>query len=263
MLHITKIKQQSHKKSFAVEVFVGLMLFSVFHTIAAQASDITADNVINLVNKARISVNQAVLTKNELLQIAAEKKAQDMIDNNYFAHNSPDGKTPWFWIEGQGYDYRFAGENLAINYANAEQQQKAWMDSPLHRKNILNANYQEIGVAIKEGIIDGHKTTVAVQMFGAQFPQTVVASAVDVKPLPQASPEAIASEVPALQSSLTSKSIAKIDMRELYENNKLAFIGWLIAIGIAMVIFIVDVLAIFHKRHQQLFILRDFRNRHA
>ena len=56
-----------------------------------------------------------MLAKSDMLQEAAEKKAQDMIENNYFAHTSPQGKTPWHWVEESGYDYRYAGENLAIN----------------------------------------------------------------------------------------------------------------------------------------------------
>ena len=244
------------------KVVLGLIMVTVFSASPAKASDITVATVIKLVNQAREAADVPVLTKNSLLEKAAQNKAQDMFNDNYFAHISPAGKTPWFWIENQGYDYRFAGENLAINYTDAQDEQKAWMDSPLHRKNILNADYKEIGVAVEDGIIDGHKTTVAVQMFGAQFPKAVVASAADVKPLPQANPAAV-SVVTALPSASVQKSMAKIDLKSLYENNKLAVVGWLAAIGIAILIAIIDVLAIFHKKHQQLFILRDARNRHA
>lgn len=238
------------------------MLFSVFHTVIAQASDMTADNVINLVNKARINVDEAVLVKNELLQKAAEKKAQDMIDNDYFAHVSPDGKDPWFWIESQGYDYRLAGENLAINYSNTKEQQKAWMDSPLHRKNILNADYREIGVAVKEGVIDGHKTNVAVQMFGVQFPAASVASAVSVKSEPPIS-KIVTAPAPLLQSNFSPRVATKIDIKKLYNDNKVAFTAWLVAIVVAIIIAVLDVLALFHKKHPQLFILRSARNRHT
>jgi hypothetical protein len=89
-----------------------------------------------------------------------------MIKENYFAHNSPSGKTPWFWMEKNNYDYRYAGENLAMDFHTALDQQLAWMKSPTHRKNILNQEFKEIGVAVKQGLIQGHLATITVQEFG-------------------------------------------------------------------------------------------------
>ena len=91
-----------------------------------------------------------------------------MIKNDYFAHTSPAGINPWFWYEKDGYDYKYAGENLAINFLKAEDQHKAWMASPTHRKNILNDKYQEIGVAVDAGKINGQMAIIAVQEFGAR-----------------------------------------------------------------------------------------------
>lgn len=262
MIHFIPKTENTLKKIFILKIVVSLMLVGIFFVSTAKASEITADNVIELVNQAREKANIQVLTKNSSLERAAQDKAQDMFDNNYFAHISPAGKTPWFWIENQEYDYRFAGENLAINYTNAQDAQKAWMDSELHRKNILNADYQEIGVAVERGFIAGQKTIVAVQMFGAQFPKAAVASAVDMKSLPQVN-ATIAVENPASQKKSNSKIAAKMDMQRLYEDNKMAFIGWFAAAILAIFIAVVDVLAIFHKRHPQLFILHRVRNRHV
>ena len=61
-------------------------------------------------------------------------KAQDMATLGYFAHVSPDGKTPWYWIEKVGYDYQYAGENLAINFSDSKDVTNAWMASPLHKE---------------------------------------------------------------------------------------------------------------------------------
>jgi hypothetical protein len=103
---------------------------------------------------------------NEQLFQAASAKADDMLEKNYFAHTSPSGITPWFWFEKEDYDYKFAGENLAINFSTAEDQQKAWMESETHRKNILDPNYRQIGLAIKKGFINNKLTTITVQEFG-------------------------------------------------------------------------------------------------
>lgn len=262
MLHITKKTENTHKKTFAAEVFMSLMFFSVFHVAATQASDITADTVIKLVNKARESANEAVLAKNDLLQKAAQNKAQDMIDNNYFAHISPEGKSPWLWIENTGYDYRYAGENLAINYTNAEEQQQAWMDSPLHRKNILNPDYQEIGVAVKQGVIDGHQTTIAVQMFGTRVPEAPAVNVAAAKP--ESKPSVAGADSASLGQNISAaKFSGKAELSALYKDNKPAFIGWLAAFAIAIIIFIIDVSALIHKKHSQLFVLKETRNRHA
>jgi hypothetical protein len=263
MLHIDKKIEKSYKKSLAIEVFVGMMLFSIFHTSITQASDITADNVINLVNSARKNIDVAALAKNELLQKAAQEKAQDMIDNNYFAHISPDGKSPWFWIEKEGYDYQYAGENLAINYTNANEEQKAWMDSPLHRKNILNPVYNEIGVAVKEGVIDGHKTTIAVQMFGAQQAKEsiapVISDASSVKPI-----VAGAANIASMQQNIPiAENVDNFDLNSIYQKNKPTLNGWLFALMIVIFVVIIDVAALVHRKHKQLFILHDVRNKQA
>lgn len=262
MLHITNTTKQNHKKALAGEVFVSLMLVALFSTSFAQASGITADNVIKLTNKARQAAGEAVLVKNEKLQQAAQNKAQDMFDNDYFAHVSPAGKSPWFWIDKAGYDYRFAGENLAINYTSAEDEQQAWMDSPLHRKNILNPAYEEIGVAVGQGIINGNRTTVAVQMFGTLVPDALVTSAVSAKPELKAT-VAGADSVSLVQENPAGKISNKAELSTLYSNNKPTLVGWFAAFGFALLIVAVDVAALVHKKHDQLFILKETRKRHA
>lgn len=158
-----------NQKSIKIAILAIIMAFFAFLTLGyAVASSITADNIVKLVNDARTGEGLKALQENSKLSKAAEEKAQDMIKNDYFAHNSPDNKTPWYWIEKVGYNYKYAGENLAMNFSSAEDEQKAWMKSESHRKNILNSNYQEIGVAVEEGKIDGQSTTVVVQMFGSR-----------------------------------------------------------------------------------------------
>ncbi|EKE19163.1 MAG: hypothetical protein ACD_9C00115G0005 [uncultured bacterium] len=259
MLHITKKNENTHKKAFAVEVFMGLMLLSVFSSSFVQASDITADMVIKLTNKAREKANVAVLAKNELLEKAAGNKAQDMIDNDYFAHVSPQGKTPWYWIEDSGFDYRYAGENLAINFTSAEEEQKAWMDSPLHQKNILNADYEEIGVAVKEGVIDGKRTIVTVQEFGTKMPATVATSDVLENSSSEKSVAGITAFAPRRGENVQKKS----ELNELFQENKPTIIGWMGVFGVAITVIIIDVAAIFHKKHEQLFILHGARTKHT
>jgi hypothetical protein len=147
-----------------------LALFFVL-TVAsdAKAETITEKSVISLVNDDRSARGIPTLNENSELSHAAMEKAMDMVANNYFDHNSPSGLTPWYWIEKSNYNFRFAGENLAINFDDNTQQENAWMDSPSHRKNILNPKYHEIGVAVLKGKINGKLSILTVQMFGTKM----------------------------------------------------------------------------------------------
>ncbi len=138
------------------------------------AKELTVESVIYFVNEERKLRDLEVLAENDRLFKAAQEKSEDMINSGYFAHTSPGGITPWHWIDENEYDYIYAGENLAINFSDAESQHKAWMDSPDHRKNIINPNYKEIGVAIREGNINGKPAVITVQMFGARNEKAAV-----------------------------------------------------------------------------------------
>ncbi len=130
-------------------------------------SAIYASVLVNLANKDRVLQNASELKVNALLQNAAQMKADDMAKNGYFAHNTPDGKTPWYWIEKAGYKYRYAGENLAVNFVESEEVHRAWAASPTHWLNIINPKYTEIGIATSTGMYKGAQAVFVVQMFGS------------------------------------------------------------------------------------------------
>lgn len=149
-------------------VLVVAMVFFVANSSLAVASGISKDSIIGLTNKNRQLNNSPVLLENTKLDSAARNKAKDMLSANYFDHYSPTGKTPWDFIISQGYDYTFAGENLAMDFDTPEGITRAWMNSPTHARNILNPLFTDIGVAVVDGKINGSETTLVVQMFGAQ-----------------------------------------------------------------------------------------------
>lgn len=154
-------------------VFVGSLVVA----FPIQASDITPQEVVTLVNEERAKVSVPALVVNEKLTQAAEAKAEDMAREEYFAHTSPKGLTPWYWIEKSGYMYRYAGENLAIRFTDAKEQNKAWMDSPKHRENIVSVKYQETGVAVRTITLqDGAPSVLTVEMFGTRSGQVLASS---------------------------------------------------------------------------------------
>ncbi len=157
--------------------FAGIVITAVIIFIASVPSlrDVAIDSVsaiygsvlVNLTNRDRTNSKVPELKINPLLEKAAELKANDMATKGYFAHNTPDGKTPWYWLEQAGYQYLYAGENLAVNFLDSEEVQNAWMNSPTHKSNIINPKFTEIGIATSTGFYKGREAIFVVQMFGA------------------------------------------------------------------------------------------------
>lgn len=153
---------------------VSLLLRSYFlsnllkSNVLGFASDITAEQVIVQTNQKRSELGLSELSFNQELSQAALSKGQDMFDNQYWAHVSPQGKQPWDFIKASGYQYLVAGENLARDFGHTNEMVEAWMASPTHRANIVNPKFREIGIAVINGTLNGFETTLVVQMFGSQ-----------------------------------------------------------------------------------------------
>ena len=181
-----------------LSLVVGLFLFFqsslnllalVVPSVLGYASNITPEKIVELTNQKRAEVGLPALTLDPLLSEAAQRKAGDMFAFNYWAHNSPSGRDPWSFFKEVNYHYLYAGENLARDFADSEGVVSAWMASPTHKDNILNEKYQEIGVAVVNGTLEGMETSLVVQLFGTPVG---VASRLpeQFKPLPQIGPEA-------------------------------------------------------------------------
>jgi len=134
--------------------------------ILGYATDISIKKLYDLTNKERQKYNLSPLNYNEKLAEAAYKKALDMFNKNYWAHFGPNGETPWQFILRSGYQYEYAGENLAKNFLFSENVVSAWMNSNTHRENILRKDYTDIGFAVVNGTLNNEPTTLVVQMFG-------------------------------------------------------------------------------------------------
>jgi hypothetical protein len=151
--------------------------------------------IIKATNEARATENLPALRASSLLDLAASEKLSDMAIKEYFAHTSPEGVTPWFWIKKNNYKYSVAGENLAIGFFTAEDTVEAWLNSPSHRANILNGKYREMGVAVKGVEIGDRKGILVVQMFGLPAGTLVTTSAqpntTPIQPAPTADPNAL------------------------------------------------------------------------
>lgn len=160
------------------EMLVLLLLSPVFSAKLDFLATIFPSALVSLTNESRVEKGVGTLKENELLKLAAQLKANDMARRGYFAHVTPDGKTPWYWIGLSGYQYEVAGENLAVHFIDSENVHRAWMNSPTHRANILRREFTEIGIATAEGEYEGRRAIFAVQFFGApKFVSAGVSSA--------------------------------------------------------------------------------------
>jgi uncharacterized YkwD family protein len=117
--------------------------------------------LLKLINNQRTAYGLPELSFNNELQRVAKAKAQDLVANNYFSHNSPTYGSPFDMMKSFGITYKTAGENIAGN-SSLTGAVDAWMNSSGHRENILNNAYNYTGI----GVVDSPKYgKIMVQMF--------------------------------------------------------------------------------------------------
>ncbi|MFN4212356.1 MAG: CAP domain-containing protein [Microgenomates group bacterium] len=242
-LFIPREDNNFRAKALHIDFLTYYLLIAIFATFAFKytplsnvlgyATDITIEKLYQLTNEERRKNGLPALAYSEKLSQAATKKGQDMFAKNYWAHYAPDGKTPWDFILGTGYQYEYAGENLAKNFLFSEGVVSAWMNSPTHRANILRKDYTEVGFAVLNGTLNGEPTTLVVQMFGKPLPPSIAQNppAVIPSPPPAESTENLAIGKAAI---LAKQSInQKFNLANLSFNiNLVFFIFLLLAVGL-------------------------------
>lgn len=177
------------------------------------ASQISPERVIELTNAERVKVGAPPLKLNAFLSEAAQRKAGDMFAFNYWAHSSPSGRDPWSFFKEVGYRYLYAGENLARDFASPEAVLAAWMASPTHRDNVLNPKYQEIGISVVDGTLNGAETTLVVQHFGAPLGGAVAqlpVSATQATPPVEKKAAAVTQSVPTITPTPVSIAVVGV-----------------------------------------------------
>lgn len=217
---------ETHKKAhllsfqaFAVYIIFFLLLSSTFKIGYKQApgvlgvsSAVDQQEIIRLTNIERGKNGLGPVSEDARLNAAALAKAQNMFEENYWAHYSPSGKDPWGFINGSGYKFSYAGENLAKSFYDSDDVVSAWMASRTHRENILNSHYENIGIAVMEGTLNGEKTTLVVQEFGTPVDTAIAANppAGEVQSIqaPSVSQTLVASEKFIFEDALTDPYLA-------------------------------------------------------
>jgi hypothetical protein len=188
------------------------------------AVNIQEQQLLEYTNAERLNAGLRAVKINQELNQAAMAKAKYMFAHNFWAHNAPDGTTPWKFIEDAKYNYLFAGENLAKDFEDSKGVVDAWMASPTHRANIMQEKYQDIGFAVLNGSLNGEDTTLVVQMFG-----TPVSGAVPNPPEVSGANNESKNIVPVqeIQPSVSGVSVKNFVFTKEFS---LYFIGFLISL---------------------------------
>ncbi len=117
-------------------------------TTTAMTTD--EKEVFDLINNQRTQNGLSALKLDTETLRVARIKAQDMVDNNYFSHNSPTYGTPFQMLNSFKISYKTAGENIAGNSSNSAAV-TAWMNSSGHKANILNSSFNYTGIGVVKG----------------------------------------------------------------------------------------------------------------
>ncbi len=218
---------------FVLQLSFGFVKSHTQDVLGIQYS-ISVDDLLVMTNARREAAGASPLTLNDQLAEAARNKASDMFSKNYWAHFAPDGSTsPWSFIKSSGYEYSYAGENLARGYTSASDVVDAWMASPTHKENMVSKNYDNVGFAIVPGMLTGDDTVLVVQMFGRKSGASapvIAGQAANASPIDEVSK-------PLGSGSIQGASVPLIDSSSMQKNIALLFLGaMLLLLGIDLFI---------------------------
>lgn len=146
-------------------VVVILMAAPLLPSAAASSqADASARATAAHINAYRAEFELPAMELEPRLNRAAARKAQHMQKKQYWAHYSPDGDSPWQFIEDSGYDYRRAGENLAIGFSDDRDVVDGWIDSATHEA-ALRGDYSHVGIDVRRVEIGQREGVLVVAMF--------------------------------------------------------------------------------------------------
>lgn len=228
-----------------------------YPSVLGVVAGIDTQEILILTNQKRAEAGLNPLVIDDRLSNAAAGKARDMLTNNYWAHISPDGKTPWVFIRSAGYNYQFAGENLARGFSSSSDVVSAWMNSASHRDNILSTNYKNVGFAVEQGKLNGEDTILVVEMFGSTTQnQTIAATGqtqTDVSPTeekdtPSPTPSLVPTKEPPKENIKGNSTIVASAKTPVINVNSLTRNIVLLALGLFVFVFALDIILVRRRK---------------
>lgn len=218
-------------------------------SVLAKESNIQTTELLMATNVEREKVGAGDLQISAPLSDAAFLKAQNMFAEQYWAHVSPSGTEPWKWFGDVGYNYSYAGENLAKNYPTSDATVTAWMNSPTHRENLLKKEYVDVGFAVVSGELNGERTTLIVALYGAPA-VAVAATATQQAPQPTFAASTVASTTqnPLAYFGTTLEALSPVTI---------------VVLGLLAVVAIVGVIAHHHRAKLPKALKKSWRMHHG
>jgi hypothetical protein len=193
-----------------------------FGRVLSYSTSMSVGGLLADTNAARSANGVGGLSLNDKLDAAAQANADDMAARNYWSHYTPDGASPWTWVNAQGYSYLALAQNLAAGFTDEQSTINGWMASPPHRENLLNGTYTEVGFGYannpKSTSAGGGPMTIVVAFYGqpqvlsaaTSAPVTPPPAATTASPPPPAaSPSGQAAPEPSSPSSSPQPAAAK------------------------------------------------------
>lgn len=176
--------------------------------VLGYATNISISDLFSLSNNERTAAGLAPYSLNSKLNQAASAKAVNMFEDDYWAHDNPDGTTPWYFIESAEYSYQKAGENLAKGFNTSAGVVNGWMNSPPHKENIVDSDFSDVGYAVMNGVLQGDETTLVVAMYGLAYVEpepepTPTPAPTNPTPTPSAPATSTTPQTPAAASEPT------------------------------------------------------------
>lgn len=176
--------------------------------ILGYATSMNANTLLADTNAQRIKYGDKPLQLSRQLDAAAEAKARNMAQLDYWSHNTPSGQPPWIFVTEQHYQYQVLGENLATGFSNEKSVINAWMASKGHRENILNDNYTQVGFGTAQTAnyksVGGGPMTIIVAFYAAPSPKVTTA----VRPIGFSRPDTL----PIAKTSHAQLALAGMSM---------------------------------------------------
>jgi uncharacterized protein YkwD len=155
---------------FVFTISIPLQAFMMPDILKEQRNE-----VLRLVAETRAANGLEVLSGADKLYSSSQNKSEDMVENSYFSHVSPESRDLKYFLDQVNYSYRYAGENLAMGFSDAKSVVSAWIKSPLHYQNIMDGDFSETGMGIASGDYKGKETVFIAQHFGAPISQVTKA----------------------------------------------------------------------------------------
>ena len=162
---------------FVIFVFIESISFATFQTstiketekkeqiqkMITQEGEMTQEEqeTLDLINKYRKQNGLGELKPLARLQQTAKLKAEDLVKNGYFSHNSETLGNPFEMLKSNNVIYDIAGENLAGN-TEPQKAVEAWINSETHKQNILEEKFNYTGICVIESSVYGK---IFVQLF--------------------------------------------------------------------------------------------------